>query len=63
MRAQVLGSGGLRGDQDVAAEVVEPANQAADDLGAVAAVKVLRAEIVVLDAVSWWRRTFDSAPR
>src|SRR6266487_4886713 len=47
-----FGSGGLRCDKNVAAKVVESADQAADGLGAVTPIEVVGAEVVVLDPVT-----------
>src|SRR5882672_3025480 len=47
-----LGSGGLRGDEHVTAEIMEPAYQTADGLGPVSAIEVVRAKVVVVDTVA-----------
>jgi len=45
-------SGGLRGDRDLTAEIAQASNEAVDDFGAITPVKVIRAEVVVFDAVA-----------
>src|SRR5437667_9031823 len=45
-------SGGLRGEGDFAAEIAQTAKEPVDDPGAIAAVEVIRAEILILDAIA-----------
>ncbi len=49
--AMTLGSSGERGELRLAAEVVEPAHQALDGLGAIAGREVVGAEVSVFEAV------------
>src|SRR5438093_11978829 len=52
MRSNLETSGGLLGDLDGAPEIAEAPHQAVDDLGAVASIKVVGAEVPVLDTVA-----------